>query len=175
MQNQMMKKSLFPILTLFALLLTGCSTNYAFRPTVPEAMRTIAVPTFRNESNQMQIGPIVTRQILREFEREGTFSIHQLGTAAVEVQGEVVSVAYNASSYNRRSGLIGSGGYLLLTAKVSVIDKRQGRVMIDNRLYTAEAPMSATHDHQTAQRDAAGRVADMLARQVVDDVLNLKW
>lgn len=175
MRNQMIKKVLFRTLTLTSVLLAGCATDYAFRPTVPETMRTVAVPTFRNESTSMEIGPTLTRQILREFEREGTFAVRAAGKSAIEVQGEVESLQYDATSYNRRSGLVGSGGFLVLTAKVSVVDKRQGRVLIDNRTYTAQAPMSAMQDQSTSQRDAAGRVADNLAEQIVDDVLNIKW
>ena len=46
---------------------------------------------------------------------------------------------------------------------------------IDNRKYVANATFTAGQDRTTAVRDASGRLMDDLARQVVDDILNLKW
>ena len=137
-------------------LVCGCGANYCWRPAVPAAMRTVAVPTFRNDSELQEAGAVAARQVLREFQREGTFKIRPTGEAALEIQGTVLSE------------LVGEFA-------VSVIDKRLGKVLVDNRRYTARASFAVGQDLTTAQRDAAGRMAEDLARQVVDDVLNLKW
>ena len=155
--------------------LCGCGANYAWRPAAPAEMRTVAVPTFRNESELQEIGAVAARQVLREFQREGTFKVRPAGEAALEVQGVVRSARGGASSYDRRSGLRITGHELVGTFGVSVIDKRAGKVLVDSREYTARASFAAGQDQTTAQRDAAGRLAEDLARQVVDDVLNLKW
>ena len=60
-------------------------------------------------------------------------------------------------------------------AEISVIDKRSRKVLVDNRPYTARTTFTAGQDRTTAMRDASGRLMDDLARQVVDDILNLKW
>ena len=155
--------------------LCGCGANYRWRPSVPAAMRTVAVPTFRNDSDLQEIGAVAARQLLREFQREGTFKIRPTGDAALEIQGTVLSAVGNDVAYDRRSGLRIAGYELAGSFRVSVIDKRAGKVLIDNRTYTARAPFATGQDLTTAQRDASGRLAEDLARQVVDDVLNLKW
>ncbi len=155
--------------------LCGCGANYRWRPTVPATMRTVAVPTFRNDSDLQEIGAIAARQLLREFQREGTFKIRPTGDAALEIQGTVQSAVGNNVAYDRRSGLRIAGYELAGSFRVSVIDKRAGKVLIDNRTYTARATFATGQDLTTAQRDASGRLAEDLARQVVDDVLNLKW
>lgn len=170
-----MKRSRFWMVSLAGILLSGCASDYAFRSQVPEQMRTVAVPTFRNGSTLTEIGPVATQQLLREFQREGTFKICSAGTAAVEVQGEILSVSFDSTTYNRRSGLRGSGGFLTMAAKISVIDKREGRVLVNDRAYTARVTLASSQDWDTALRDASGRVSDELARQIVDDILNLKW
>ena len=48
-------------------------------------------------------------------------------------------------------------------------------MLIDNRSYRAKASVTSGQDVTTSMRDASGRLADDLARQVVSDVLNLKW
>ena len=158
-----------------AVALCGCGANYRWRPSVPDDMRTVAVPTFRNESDLQEIGAVATRQVLREFQREGTFKIRATGDAAVEIQGEVMSVRSTNESYDRRSGLRITGSTVTGTFRVSVVDKKAGKVLVDNRVYEATATYAAGQDRTTAERDASGRLAEDLARQVVDDVLALKW
>ena len=164
------------IRTVSALLLVlaaGCA-GYSWRSSVPAEMRTVQVPVFRDASGLTETGPVVTRQILREFQREGTFRILRDG-AALEIQGEVTAASAIGVNADYKAGSRNHGGELVLKAKVSVIDKRGGRVLVDNREYTGSAPYSAQQDNTTAFRDAAGRAADDLAQRVVDDVLNLGY
>ena len=153
----------------------GCATDYSWRSAVPEDARTVTVPTFRNESNVSEVGALASRQILREFQREGTFKVRTSGEAAIEVQGVIKSVSPVVAAYNRRVGARVAAYNLSATAEISVIDKRKGKVLVDNRKYVANATFTAGQDRTTAVRDASGRLMDDLARQVVDDILNLKW
>lgn len=155
--------------------LCGCGANYTWRSGTPEAMRTVSVPTMRNESEVTELGAIATRQLLREFQREGTFKIRSTGDAALEIQGVIKSATAMVGAYSRRSGLRAASYDYEAKAEISVIDKRSRKVLIDNRSYTAQAVFTAEQDLTTAQRDASGRLAEDLARQVVDDVVNLKW
>lgn len=158
-----------------ALLATGCGTSYSWRPGVPEQMRTVSVPSFRNESDVQELGAVVTRQVLREFQREGSFSIRAGGDSAIEVQGIVKEAGSPVAAYDRRSGLRVASYDMEATVVVSVIDKANGRVLVDNRPYRAVATFAAGQDISTARRDASGRLAEDLARQVVDDVTGLDW
>ena len=142
---------------------------------MPEEVRTVSVPTFRNESDVSEFGAVATRQLLREFQREGTFRIRTTGDSAIEIQGVIKSVTPSISAYNRRQGGRIAGYGVSATAEISVVDKRNRKVLVDNRKYVAKATFTAGQDRTTAIRDASGRLADDLARQVVDDLLNLKW
>ena len=153
----------------------GCATDYAWKPSVPEDARTVSVPTFRNESDVSELGAIASRQLLREFQREGTFRIRPVGDAAIEIQGVIKSATGAMSAYDRRAGGRISAYTMSAKAEISVIDKRKGKVLVDNRAYVAETEFTAGQDRTTAMRDASGRLMDNLSRQVVDDVLNLKW
>ena len=153
----------------------GCATDYSWRSSVPESARTVAVPTFRNESNVSEVGALASRQLLREFQREGTFKVRTSGEAAIEVQGVIKSVSPAMAAYNRRAGGRVAAYDLSATAEISVIDKRTRKVLVDNRKYVSNATFTASQDRTTAVRDASGRLMDDLARQAVDDILNLKW
>lgn len=163
------------VVVLFAVILSGCATSYEWKSRVPHAMRSVYVASFRNESSLAELGAISTRQLLREFQREGTFKLVADGEAALEIQGCVKEVTSGKVVYNRRMLMRFTAHPLQMTAIVSVIDKNNGAVLVDNKEYAVEVPMVAYHDETTAERDASGRLADELARAVVDDVLNLKW
>lgn len=162
-------------LGVLCLALGGCAADYRWRSSVPEGARTVAVPTFRNESDVNEIGAVASRQLLREFQREGTFKVRASGKAAIEIQGVVKSVSPGLVAYNRRLGGRVGAYDLSASVEVSVIDRRSRRVLVDSRSYVAKATFTAGQDSTTAIRDASGRLMDDLARQVVDDVLNLKW
>ena len=166
---------LFSLALVLASLFSGCGANYPWKSSVPAEMRTVAVPTFRNESDVQELGAIATRQVLRELQREGTFKIRTPDEAALEIQGVVKSASCGMSAYDRRTRGRIAAYDCSATVEVSVIDKRNRKVLIDNRKYRAEASVTSGQDVTTSMRDASGRLADDLARQVVNDVLNLKW
>jgi len=163
------------VLLTASILAGGCGAHYRWRSTVPANVRTVAVPTFRNESEVQQVGSIATRQLLREFQREGTFKIASIDQAALEIQGVVKSISSGVSAYDRRSGMRISASNCSATFSISVIDKRSRKVIIDNKAYTGESTYTSGADNSTALRDAMGRMAEDMAQQVVDDVLNMKF
>ena len=155
-------------------LLAGC-TAYTWTSPIPAGMRTVAVPTFRNESNVTEMGSVLTRQILREFQREGTMKIAAVGDSAYEVQGVVTSSGSKAAAYNTQKIVRNREFRLTVRAKVSVIDKTTGAVLISDRVYQADTTYLSSSDRLTPERDASARVAEELARQIVDDVVARNW
>lgn len=168
-------KSQFSLVLPLAVLLTGCATSYTWKSSVPASARKICVTTFRNESEMAEIGSIATRQILREIQREGTFKIVAAEDAALEIQGTVIAVSSSTVGYNRRHQMRLSASEATAVVEVSVIDKRNGKLLINNRRYSPSASFAALQDMSTAERDASGRLADELSKMVVDDLLNIKW
>ena len=166
-------KVLVPSFVAATLILGGCATHYSWRPKVKESMRHVAVPTFRNETNLPEIGAVSSRQILREIQREGTFAISSVDDAALELQGVVKSVNSSTPVSSRRIYGRTSASEMTAEVEVVVVDKREGRVLAE-RVYRPRATYMSGSDVTTAKRDAAGRLADDLARQVVDDLLTLK-
>jgi len=164
------------VLLLFAGLLVGCGSTYSWRrSSVPEDVRKVYVPTFRNESDTTELGAIASRQILREFQREGTFKLATEDDAVIEVQGIIKSAVAGINAYDRRSGSHKSSYTFTARAEVSVIDKRSRKVLVNNRRFTASTVFTTGGDLATGKRDASGRVMESLAQQVVDCVLGIKW
>ena len=152
----------------------GCA-SYSWRGAVPEDMRTVAVPVFRNEGDATGLGNAVAREVLREVQREGTFRIASIDDAAVEVRGSVKNAESSTVAYERRTGARNREHRFAATATVSFIDRKGGRVLVDNRKYRAETTFVANDDVLTGERNAAGRLAADIARQIVDDLVSLDF
>ena len=167
-----MKKILPTVIA--ALALAGCA-NYRWTSPVPADMRTVNVPTFRNETDLLELGAVATRQVLREFQREGTFKIASADDAAIEVQGVIKSASVGRIYFKREMSMRAYEQRLVVSADVSFIDRRNGKVMVNNRKYTAETTYFSDTDMATARRDASGRAAEDLARQIVDDMTSCRW
>ena len=165
----------FSAFLMLSLAVAGCAGTYSWQSRVPERMRTVAVPVFRNESSVTEFGSIATRQLLREFQREGTFKIASVDACALEIQGVVKHVGVDMLGYNRRAGLRIANYDICADVEISVVDKTSGKLLVDNKIYNARATFSASDDYATSRRDSSGRLAEDLARQVVDDVLDMKW
>jgi len=160
------------ILTLSAALLvaTGCST-YRFRSSVPEELRTIAVPVFENNSGYPEIDAVVTQYVLREFQREGTFKISSLDNASLKLLGKLVKTDLRAVSFDRNYvGRTASYRYSL-TAEITVVERGSGKLIIDALPVKADTIFLTHGDMLTGMQDAGPRIAKELSRAIVDAVL----
>lgn len=153
-----------------ALGLGGCA-SYSWTSAVPEEYRTVAVPIFENRTKDAELGPIATQYTRRELQREGTFKLKRTGQAAIELQGAIISARRGALTYDRSLGTRASSYRYTVTAEISVIDKKNGKVLLDNRRYVAETSFLTQNDLLTGQRNAAARIGQDLGRQIVDDLV----
>ena len=158
------------ILTLAVLAMASGCASYTWKSSVPEEYRTVSVPVFENRTNAAELGPIATQYTLREFQREGTFKIRRSGDAAIEVQAAIVKADRHAFTYDRAYGTRGRSYRYVVSAEVSIIDKKAGKVLVNNRKYTTETTFLSQGDLLTGQRNAAARIAQDLGRQIVDDL-----
>lgn len=155
--------------------LAGCSA-YRWTSGVSEDRRSVFVATFRNDSEVTELGGVVTRQILREFQKEGTFKVSTPDDCALEIQGIISNnglsrVVSSVRDYSNRR----KERRFTAVALVSFIDKKSGKVLVNDRKYVGRTTFYGDRDVLTLQRDASGRLAEDIARQVVDDALSLKW
>lgn len=157
-----------------ALVLCGCA-SYKWRSSVPEPLRSVSVPEFINETAVPELGAAVTRQTLREFQREGTFSISDDSDCAVTVMGVLKRTDRLPMTYDRSYGMRASEYRMRVEAEVSLVDRTAGKVLFDNRKYKAETTFMSGRDLLTGENNAVERLAADIARQVVDDVVNFDY
>ena len=164
-------------LAALALLLAGCS-SYRWRSSVPEELRSVAVPVFENRTSSAELGPIVTQYVLREFQREGTFSIRRSGSSALEVQGSIVKASRSAAAFDRGYGSRASEYRYTVTAEVSLVNRDTGKVLMNN---VDLVPVTVSSGLQQPVTDFEARLAkafpDVImvdAAKIADEVGNAR-
>ncbi len=156
------------------LIVAGCA-SYSWTSSVPEELRTVAVPVFENQTMNAELGPMISQYTLREFQREGTFKIRRTGDSVIEIQGVITKAVRSGVAYDRDYGMRAREYRYIVTANVSIVNKKTGEVLQENRPYTAETTFLTQGDLLTGERNAAARIAQDMARQIVDDVLSYPY
>ena len=169
-----MKKVLLPVALACAAFLTGCA-GYTWGTSVPKEYRKVSVPVFENMTTVSEIGPIVTQYTLREFQREGSFKIVRPEDAVIEVQGVLRSMHREGVAYDRGQGMRASEYRDVIVADVTFVDKKSGKVLLEKKGIKGETTFLTNNDLLTGQRNASFRIADDIARQVVNDALALPF
>ena len=167
-----MRTMLFTGALLAVTLLSGCA-GYTWGTSVPKEYRKVSVPVFENMTTVSEIGPIVTQYTLREFQREGSFKIVRPEDAVIEVQGVLRSMAREGVAYDRGRGMRASEYRYVVVADVTFVDKKNGKVLLERKGIKGETTFLTNDDLLTGQRNASFRVADDIARQIVNEALVL--
>lgn len=169
-----MKQSIIFISLLAALaFISGCA-SYRFKSGVPAESRTIAVPVFENESDFPELDVIVTQYTLREFQREGTFKIKPLDTAAYKLYGSISKAKPHALNYDRNFGSRASEYEYTVVAKITLVETSSGKMLMNEVPIRSRTTFLTQGDMLTGMQDANPRVAKELSRAIVDTVLG-QW
>ena len=168
-------KEVFLSAALGAVMLTAGCAGYTWGVSVPREYRTVAVPVFENLTEAAEMGPAVTQYTLREFQREGTFKVKRTGEAAIEVQGVVRRMVRGGVAYDRGRGMRATEYRYMIVADVSFVDKLNGKVLLERRGITGETTFLTQNDLLTGQKNATARIAQDIARQIVNEAVSLKF
>ena len=159
-----------PILGALLVAASGCA-SYKTGSSVPEDLRSIAVPVFENASGFPEIDAVVTQYVLREFQREGTFKIDTLEGASLKLLGRLAKSNLQALNYDRNFGSRTSEYRYSLVAEITLVERGTGRLLISDMPVKASTTFLTYGDMLTDMQDAGPRVARELSRAIVDAVL----
>ena len=168
-------RSVFLTAALAAIAIAAGCVGYTWGTSVPEEYRTVAVPVFENLTEVSELGPIVTQHTLREFQREGTFKVVRPEDAAIEVQGALRKMNREGVSYDRGRGMRATEYHYEILADVTYVDKRNGKVLLEHKVIQADTTFLTQNDLLTGQKNAAARIAQDIAVQVVNEALALPF
>ena len=136
-------------LALAALLLAGC--GYSTRGSLPDHIKTVAVPIFKNRTLEAGVESAITSGVVNAFSSGGRVKVVPVDEADAILQGEVVGYSLDGLSFDTNANV--RAYRLRLVLDVEFRDVRRSAM-----LWRQEG-LQETSDFQVA-----GQVSDTIAR-----------
>jgi len=153
----------------------GCGYHTAGHAAqLPPDIKTIAVPSFKNETLTYRIEQMLTASVVREFTTRTRYHIvSDAGDDAdATLRGTVLSTAVSPLTYDTNSGRAAS--VMVVVSMRVVMTDRQGKVLYQNPAYLYREQYEVSQDLATFFEEdspAFRRLSQDFARTLVSNVL----
>jgi outer membrane lipopolysaccharide assembly protein LptE/RlpB len=155
--------------------LPGCGYHTAGHSTqLPESVKTIAIPAFKNETLTYQIGQMLTSSVVKEFHTRTRY--HIVNDAADDpdatLTGTVLSTVATPLTYDTATGRVAS---VLVVVSIRVqLTERGGKVLYQNPSYLFREQYELSQDLSSFFEEdspAYRRLSQDFARTLVSNIL----
>ncbi len=166
-----MKYSL--VATLAAILiLSGCGYKLGeIRPTPMRSVRTLSVPTFKNNTYESRIEVMFADTLVKRLQQDGSYSIVNSDQADAILNCTITSIDRGAERSVQNNVLATSEFSLTVRVLYAVTDQNTGATLMSGRV-EGRASFFSGNDLQTIERqalaNAAADLANNLAAQVTE-------
>ncbi|MFZ0283694.1 MAG: LptE family protein [Terriglobales bacterium] len=160
---------------ILSLLTLGCGYHTAGKVnTVPENVRTIAVPAFVNQTHTFRIEQMLTAAVVREMVLRTHYHVVNQADADADatLKGTVLSTYTTPMTYDSQSGRVASV-LVVISMSVSLKDK-QGKVLYQNPSYLFREQYEVSRDPNTFFEEdtpAYQRLSRDFAQTLVSNIL----
>jgi outer membrane lipopolysaccharide assembly protein LptE/RlpB len=160
----------------FAFLATvGCGYHTAGHVvTVPENVKTLAIPAFLNQSQTYRIEQILTSAVVHEFTTRTHYQILNDTSDAADatLHGTVLTTSTSPLTYDSKTGRAESI-LVVVSLRVSLVD-RQGKILFQNPAYVFREQYQVSQEPSSFFEEdspAMGRLSRDFAQTLVSSVL----
>jgi hypothetical protein len=164
-----------PGVLLAGVLLAGCA-GYRLGPTGGQSAgaRSIRVNPFQNQTGEPRlIEPLMT-SLRRSLQQDGTFRLATREDADLVVNGVITRFERSPLSFERTDVITVQDYRLLMTARLTAVDRRTGQVMMDREV-TGRTAIPVGSDLNSAERQALPLLAEDLARRATALLVDGGW
>ena len=156
-------KSRAALLLCVLLVLSGCGYKLGeIRPTSMRSVRTLAVPTFKNNTYESRIEVLFADTLVKKLQQDGTYRIVNTAQADAIVNGTIEKIERGSLRSVQSNVLATSEFSLIVTARYEVVDQRTGIILMQGTVQGRTSFFSG-NDLQTLERQALSNAADDLA------------
>lgn len=145
------------------LVLSGCGYKLGeIRPTAMRSVRSLAVPTFKNNTYESRIEVLFADTLVKKLQQDGTYRIVNTPQADAIVNCTIEKIDRGSLRSVQSNVLATSEFSLIVTARYEVVDQRTGIILMQG---TAQGRTSffSGNDLQTLERQGLTNAADDLA------------
>jgi outer membrane lipopolysaccharide assembly protein LptE/RlpB len=171
----MKRPAMLVILICSLMSLVGCGYHTAGHTiTIPENVRTIAVPAFVSQTQTFKIEQILTGAVVRELVTRTHYHIVNEPSEAADatLSGTVLAASSTPLTYDSQTGRAASA-LIVVTMKVALTDK-QGKVLYQNPSYLFREQYEISSDLATFFEEdspAFERLSRQFAQTLVSNLL----
>ena len=171
----MMRHAACVLALVLILLISGCGYHTAGHAgQLPESVKTIAIPAFKNETLNYSIEQMLTASVVREFTTRTRYRIinEAADDADATLRGTVLSTAASPLTYDTATGRAASV-LVVVSMKVCFAD-RNGKVLYQNPAYLFREQYEVSQDLTTFFEEdspAFKRLSGEFARTLVSNIL----
>jgi outer membrane lipopolysaccharide assembly protein LptE/RlpB len=160
-----MKTRLAFLLTI-AITLAGCGYHLGeIRPTTMRSVRTLAVPTFKNNTFESRIEVLFADTVVKKLQQDGTYRIVDTNQADAVVYCVIEKIDRGALRSVQNNVLATSEFRLTVLARYEVVDIGTGRVLMEGQV-TGNTSFFSGNDLQTLERQGLSNAAADLAENL---------
>jgi outer membrane lipopolysaccharide assembly protein LptE/RlpB len=113
------------LLLLLPVLLGGC--GYTVHGTLPSHINTVAVPIFRNHTQEPAVESFITRAVVEAFSTNGRLKVVSSGQADAILDGEIVGYSVGSIAFDRDANV--RQYRLVVTVNLRMRDVRRNTVL----------------------------------------------
>jgi hypothetical protein len=155
--------------------LIGCA-GYSLGPSngMAAGERSIQIRPFMNQTLQPRLTDVVTQQVRKQVQRDGTFTLATHDDGDLVVSGTLIKYQRHELSFSPRDILTVQDFRVELTAQVKVTDRSSGKVILDKPI-SGITLVRVGSDLVSAERQAMPILAADLARNIIDALADGEW
>lgn len=144
--------------------------GYRIGNTLPAGVRSVHVPTFKNQTGEPLLETDTTRATIEELQTDGSLKICDADRADARLDVVLLSEAMEPVVYERNDAKVPEEYRLRITAKVSLVGARDGKEIL-SRTVKGEKLFKPGGDLATAKRSAIPKASKDLAHRIVQAVV----
>jgi outer membrane lipopolysaccharide assembly protein LptE/RlpB len=152
------------------LILSGCGYKLGeIRPTPMRSVRTLSVPTFKNNSYESRIEVMFADTLVKRLQQDGSYSIVNSDQADAILNCTITSIDRGALRSVQNNVLATSEFGLTVRVLYTIIDQNTGATLMGGRV-EGRASFFSGNDLQTIERQALSNAAADLANNIAAQV-----
>ena len=153
----------FSIAILIATLFAGCGYKLGeIRPTPMRSVRTLAVPTFKNNTFEPRVEVLLADTLIKQLQQDGTYTIVSDDKADAIVYCTLKSITRRSLRSVQNNVLATAEFEIVLDVNYQVVDRVTGFVLMEGRA-RGDSSFFDNNDLQTTERQAIPVAASELS------------
>ena len=167
-----MKFPFFAALAALLFLGTGCA-GYHIGASVPQKMvgvKTVAVPTFRNETLVPRLEVLAASTLVKQFQQDGTLEVRAPEDADVIVEGTIKRI-YRRGARSVRSDIVKQQEYYLTVTVNYTVTRRGSKEILDTATVAGDTTFFVSgNDVNQDERQAIPLAIEKVSANIVSRI-----